>query len=95
MVGAPTYKGYLGGSFHSGSVGVHAGLTQVAGLYTAIGNDEAKTDFTLLNITVDYRLCKNVKLWVKGDNLLAQRYEIVAGNPMPKATFMAGVALDF
>ena len=76
-------------------MGVHAGLTQVAGLYTAVGSDETKTDFTLLNVTVDYRLCKNVKLWVKGDNLLGQRYEIVAGNPMPKATFMAGVALDF
>lgn len=95
VVGAPTYKGYIGGSFRSCGWGVHAGLTQVAGLYTAVGNDETKTDFTLLNITVDYRLCKNVKLWVKGDNLLAQRYEIVAGNPMPKATFMAGVALDF
>lgn len=95
VVGAPTYKGYIGGSFHSNGVGVHAGLTQVAGLYTAVGSDETKTDFTLLNVTVDYRLCKNVKLWVKGDNLLGQRYEIVAGNPMPKATFMAGVALDF
>ena len=30
-----------------------------------------------------------------GDNLLAQKYEIILGQPMPRATFMAGVNLTF
>ena len=34
-------------------------------------------------------------LFVKGENLLAQRYEINAGYPMPKATFMGGINLNF
>lgn len=38
---------------------------------------------------------KQLQLWVKGDNLLAQCYEINAGYPMPRATFMAGVNVSF
>lgn len=34
-------------------------------------------------------------LWLKGENLLAQRYEINQGYPMPRATVMAGVNLSF
>ena len=30
-----------------------------------------------------------------GENLLAQRYEINAGYPMPRATVMAGINLNF
>ena len=33
--------------------------------------------------------------FVKGENLLAQRYEINAGFPMPKATVMGGVNINF
>mgnify|MGYP001032491980 FL=1 len=31
----------------------------------------------------------------RGENLLAQRYEINAGYPMPRATFIGGIRLDF
>ena len=34
-------------------------------------------------------------IFVKGENLLAQRYEINTGYPMPKATFMGGINLNF
>ena len=34
-------------------------------------------------------------LWLRGENLLAQRYEINEGYPMPKATVMAGVHVNF
>ena len=34
-------------------------------------------------------------LIVRGENLLAQRYEIMAGYPMPKATFLGGINLSF
>jgi iron complex outermembrane receptor protein len=32
---------------------------------------------------------------VRGENLLAQQYEIIAGYPMPRATFMGGVNINF
>ena len=57
-----------------------------------------KEDFTTLNAKVAYRFGtrdKGLNLFVKGENLLAQRYEINAGYPMPKATFMGGINLNF
>ena len=33
-------------------------------------------------------------VYVKGENLLAQRYEILAGYPMPKATFTGGLSIN-
>ena len=95
VVSAPRYKGYLGVVMRYGRWSGSAGLTQVCGLYTAIGDNETTEDFTLLNATLSYALCRPVRLWIKGENLLAQRYEYIAGMPMPRATFMGGVNIEF
>jgi len=95
VVGAPEYKGYLGANMHYGKWSASAGIQQICGLFTTVGNDEKKEDFTLLNATINYQVCKPLKLWFKGENLLAQQYEINAGYPMPRATFMGGFNLTF
>ena len=95
VVAAPTYKGFLGANFHQDRWSVIAGLQYLGGLYTAVGNDEQKENFCLLNATVNYALCKNIGLWLRGENLLAQRYEINLGYPMPHATFIGGVNISF
>jgi len=95
VVAAPTYKGYLGANYRCGQWNVIVGIQQINGLYTAIGENEKKENFTLLNATVNYQLHPIVGLWLRGENLLAQRYEINLGYPMPKATFMAGVNIHF
>lgn len=99
VLAAPQYKGYLGTTMRYGKWSASAGLQQVCGLFTAVNakdaSKETKENFTLLNATVAYQVLKQLQLWVKGDNLLAQKYEINAGYPMPKATFMAGVNVNF
>jgi iron complex outermembrane receptor protein len=95
IVAAPTYKGFLGANYRLSKWSVVAGLQYVNGLYTAIGDNEQKEHFCLLNTTVNYALCKSLALWVRGENLLAQSYEINLGYPMPRATFMGGVNINF
>ena len=95
IVAAPQYKGFVGGNFTQGKWSVVAGLQYINGLYTAVGENEKKEDFWLLNTTVNYSVLDNLRFWVKGENLLAKRYEINAGYPMPKATFMGGVNFRF
>ena len=95
VVAAPTYKGFLGANFRQGKWSVVSGLQYINGLYTAVGDAEQKENFCLLNATVDYALCPNISLWLRGENLLAQRYEINLGYPMPRATFMGGVHVAF
>ena len=74
---------------------MNVGLQQVSGLYTAVGENPTTEHFTLLNASVSFRPAKPVELWLRGENLLAQRYEINAGYPMPRATFMSGVHVHF
>ena len=94
VVAAPKYKGFLGANFNYQKWSVIAGLKYLNGLYTAVGKDEQKENVCLLNATVNYALCKNVGLWLRGENLLAQSYEINLGYPMPRATFMGGVNIN-
>lgn len=95
VVSAPKYKGYLGASMSYGRWSGSAGLMQVCGLYTTVGENSTTEDFTLLNATVGYTASKHARLWIKGENLLAQKYEYMAGMPMPRATFMCGVNVEF
>ena len=95
VIAAPTYKGFLGAAWHDQRWKVNAGLQYINGLYTAVGDNEQQEDFCLLNATVSYALTRGLTLWARGENLLAQRYEINIGSPMPRATFMGGIHLNF
>ncbi len=95
VIAAPTYKGFLGANYNCCRWSVVAGLQYINGLYTAVGDAEQKENFCLLNATVSYAVSKGLTLWVRGENLLAQSYEINLGYPMPRATFMGGVSLNF
>ena len=95
VLGSPENKSYLGATWHQGKWNASLGLMNILALYTAVGENETKENFLLLNATLGYQLTKNVALWAKGENLLAQRYEINAGFPMPRATFMGGVNISF
>ncbi len=95
VLGSPENKSYLGATWHQGKWNACLGLMNIQSLYTAVGESETKENFLLLNATLGYQLTKNVALWAKGENLLAQRYEINAGFPMPRATFMGGVNISF
>ena len=95
VVAAPTYKGFLGANYYYGKWMVAAGLQYLSGLYTAVGDAAQKEHFCLLNASVNYAVSRGLTLWLRGENLLAQRYEINLGYPMPRATFMGGVNLSF
>ena len=95
VVAAPNYKGFLGADYHCNKLTVNAGLQYIGGLYKAVGDAEKKENFCLLNLSVTYTLTRNLALWARGENLLAQSYEINLGYPMPRATMMGGVNINF
>ena len=95
IVGAPDYKGYIGADCVYGKFTAAAGFQQLAGLCISTAANAEQEHASLLHMTLGYRVCPQLKIWAKGENLLAQQYEINEGYPMPKATFMGGVTLDF
>lgn len=94
VIAAPEHKLYAGANFSQGRWNVSTGLQYIAGLYTQ--TDPAVTeDFVLWNVRASFRATRWLNVWARGENLLAQRYEINAGYPMPRATIMAGVNFNF
>ena len=95
VIAAPEHKLYAGAAFPKGRWNVSTGVQYIAGLYTSVGETETTEDFVLWNLRASFRAAKWLDIWARGENLLAQRYEINAGYPMPRATVMAGVNLNF
>ena len=95
IIAAPEGMGYLGVDFHKSKWFASLGLQRVEDLYTSVGADETKENFWLLNASVTYAVTHNISLWARGENLLAQKYEINLGYPMPRATFMGGININF
>lgn len=95
VIAAPTFKGFLGANYNCCRWTVVAGLQYISGLYTVVGDQEQKEDFCLLNASVTYNVAKGLSLCLRGENLLAQSYEINLGYPMPRATFMGGINWNF
>lgn len=95
IIETPKYKGYLGATMHYSKWTANVGIQHFNGLYTAVGKDEQKENFTLLSAMVKYRLGKVASVWLKGENLLNQSYEYINGYPMPKASVMGGVNFTF
>lgn len=90
VVAAPENKLYAGATFAKGRWTVASGIQYVAGLYTSV-SPETKENFVLWNVRASFRLSPVFGLWVRGENLLAQKYEINQGYPMPRATVFAGI----
>ena len=92
VIAAPEYKGFIGADYTCGKWTANAGVMYLNGLYTSADD---KQNVCLVNASVAYRLTKWLQLWARGENLLAQSYEINAGYPLSRATFMGGVNLNF
>ena len=94
--GAPEHKMFAGLDFTKGRWTAATGIQYIEGLYTdTTVNQEKQENFILWNVRGSFKLCSYASLFVKGENLLAQRYEINAGFPMPKTTCLGGVNLHF
>ncbi len=94
IIAAPEGSGYLGMDYHKNKWFASLGLQAISNLYTALDVSEQKENFTLLNASITYAATRSLSLWARGENLLAQKYEINLGYPMPRATFMGGVSVN-
>jgi iron complex outermembrane receptor protein len=94
VLSAPEITAYCGLEFHKDRLRISAGGMEVAGLYTAVGANPQKENFFQLSLNASYQLTDWLGIWARGDNLLNQQYEILAGYPMPGINFMAGLSLS-
>lgn len=95
LVAAPEHKLYAGVNYGKGDWNFSTGLQYIGGLYTEIGENPKTEDFVLWNFRASFQATPWLGLGVRGENLLAQEYEINVGYPMPPTTVMAGINVDF
>lgn len=99
VLASPEHKLYAGTAFSKGRWSLSTGVQYVAGLYTEVKTDNTgnckKEDFVLWNLRTQFRAAPWLNIWARGENLLAQRYEINTGFPLPKATVMTGMNIHF
>lgn len=94
VLASPEHKLYGGVNFRKGRWSASTGIQYVKGLYTDL-DTATKENFVLWDMQGSFKATNYLSFYVRGENLLAQRYEINAGYPMPKATFMGGVNINF
>lgn len=92
--GAPEHKLYIGADYTRGRIALSTGVQYIAGLYLDAGKNADKEYFTLWNLTASYRVAKFMKVYARGENLLAQKYETMKGFTMPRATIMGGIKFE-
>jgi len=94
VLASPEHKLYGGVNFRKGRWSASTGIQYVKGLYTDL-DAATKENFVLWDMQGSFKATNYLSFYVRGENLLAQRYEINAGYPMPKETFMGGVNINF
>lgn len=95
LVGAPEHKWHVGGGYSGEKWNVSSGVQFIGNLYTSAGQHLQKTDFILWNARGSYQISKALRIFLKGENLLNQQYEIMAGYPMPGTTVFGGIDIKF
>jgi iron complex outermembrane receptor protein len=92
--GAPVHKLYTALRYSPGKFSAKLSGMYIHDLYTNAALDQKQTYF-LLNARVSYQVLKFMNIWVSGENLLDQEYEINYDYPMPGITVIGGIDLKF
>lgn len=96
VIASPEHKLYANVNYTRDKWHVSSGVQYIHNLYTSVQTgSEQKENFTLWNVRAAYQPISLLELFVRGENLLAQRYEINKGYPMPRATVFGGINLKF
>ncbi|HLW09930.1 MAG TPA: hypothetical protein VKX35_05975, partial [Fermentimonas sp.] len=71
------------------------GLQYLGNLYTNVTPEPVRENALLLNARINYEALDWMNIFVRGENLLKQDYEIKDGYPMPGSTLYGGIGLNF
>lgn len=95
VLAAPKHHFNLGTMYQLNSFGFNLSIQHINDLYTRITNTgKAKESYTLLKAGATYTFNKNIGIFIRGENLTNQKYQINYGYPMPGFIMFAGINLQ-
>lgn len=92
LIAAPEHQINFSANYTYKMFNTNLSLQHIENLYTSV-MPEIKQSYTLLNLRISANILKNATIFVAGNNLLNQSYEINYGYPMPEINFAAGFNL--
>jgi iron complex outermembrane receptor protein len=100
VVAAPRQQLNVSGNYGYKIWNLNVSTQYIEKLYTFISPNPAiaksiQPDYLLLNARIACRPIKNLELFVSGNNLLDQKYQINYGYPLPGINFNGGVSYKF
>ncbi len=90
LLAAPEHQFNFSANYTYKIINANISLQHINNLYTSVKPEKLQS-YTLLNVRISANVLKYITVFVAGNNLLNQDYEINYGYPMPKANFSAGV----
>lgn len=95
ITSAPRHKLYAGGDYRWKCLTLTTGVQWIGHLLTTTTAPTKRQDYVLWNLSASCKATRWLTIFAKGENLLAQKYETYDGFPMPRATVMGGVDIEF
>jgi outer membrane cobalamin receptor len=93
VVATPKHKLYGGADFSTGRWLLSTGVQWINHLTTQV-TPITTASYVLWNARVTYKVLPWLNIYAIGENLLAQKYEVNYGYPMPRATMIGGVDIS-
>lgn len=90
---SPEHKLYVGVNYTKQRLSCQTSLQYIGNLYIATSPEETE-NYLLWNLRATVNATDWLKIFARGENLLAQKYQINKGFPMPKATIFAGIEIS-
>ncbi|MEA3449035.1 MAG: TonB-dependent receptor [Bacteroidota bacterium] len=94
LIAAPEHQINLSADYTYKILNANLSVQHIQNLYTSV-IPEKKQSYTLLNLRISANIFKKANIFVSGNNLLNQKYEINYGYPMPEINFTGGFNLKF
>ncbi|MDD4777254.1 MAG: TonB-dependent receptor [Fermentimonas sp.] len=94
ILGAPEHKLYISGNYTIEKWHFSTGMQYLGNLYTSVRPEPITENAWLWNARINFAALEWLDIFVRGENLLGQEYEINAGYPMPGATVFGGLRID-
>lgn len=94
VLAAPRQQLNISGNYTYKIFNLNVATQYIEKLYTSI-TPEVTQNYVLLNARLSARPVKNLDIFVMGNNLLNQQYEINAGYPMPGINYNVGFNVRF
>jgi len=95
VIATPEQQLYISGTCNWKKFRVNLSVQHIQNLYTQISPPKEISSYTLLNSKLSYAFNKYVDVFLKGENLLNEKYYINYAYPMPGLIFLGGLNFHF